>query len=426
MSLSSTGRKSQSEPVEVWTALVCIFIAFRFDQPLRSILVGIGVALLVETVWVQFLVQRAWRLSREHKTREAYAAFHLTLKMLPPWRQDERLRTMVGLATSAFKAGQLQDTVRWAERAIEYSKRLSTPARPTSAPPKAFATRTVLVRVAHSMAGVGYSSMNQLQPAEKCHRQALEIARSQKDVAQEADCLGVLADILHKQGRLREAVAAAERALTLNKNSRNASVALMETLRDMGRFDEARQAVARSLQIRKNGIAEYENYQHALSYLALAFIELAAEQADAGMSALQTARTTLVDDKMQSWIDGLESIFLAQQGLIEPSRRLACSNELTLTEFEGDPQTQRVILTNLARAALVRGEWDECRRFYERYFQLEPLPMALAFAFYRLGDCARGEGKLAEAKHFYEKVVAYGFETYALARSQQRLKELSS
>lgn len=416
-------------PTESLIAFACIFLAFQFGQPVRAILLVLGGAILGESVWVRFWMQRAFFLDRQHKTREAHAAFLLALKLLPFWRKDDRLRAMVSLSTSAFRTGHLQETIRWAERAIEYSKLPVTSLQtssPQNAPHANLATKLVLLRVAHTMAGVGYSSSNQLQPAQKHYQHALEIARCEKDVAQEADCLGVLAEILLKQGRLREAMAASERALALDKDSRSASVALIEALRDMGRFDEARQVVARSLQIRKNGFAEYEAYAHALNYLGLAFIELAAEQPNEGLAALQTARTALQDEKIRSWMDGLESVFLAQQGLIEPSRRLASQTEKVLEDYAGDAQTQRTILMSLANAALARGEWRECRRFYERYFQLQPLPTGLAFAYYRLGECARGEGNLSEAKHFYEKVVAYNFETYALARSQQRLKELSS
>lgn len=410
-------------PLESVVAFVVLLLSWRLPQPLRTIFCSASLLFLAENIWVRFWVKRARRLNREHKTVEAHTAFRQTLQFLPPWRQKDRFATMVSLATSAYMSGQLPATILWAERAIEYSKSLAaSPFKPSRAEA---ARRTTFLRCAHSMAGVGYSSQDKIETAEAHYRSALKISRLQKNVAQQADCLGILAGLLKKQGRMREALAAAERAQTLDKGSRSAAVVEVETLRDMGRFDEARRGVERALQIRKKGLATYENYQFALNYLMLAYIEAAAEQPDAGLIALEKARRFLTDVKMCCWMDALETLFLAQQGLQEASRRLAEKCEAALVAFPDDSQTQRVLLASLGRSAFARGEWNACRRFNERYLEMNPLPVNACSAYYYLGECARCEGEKAAAKSWYKKVVAHDFEIYHCAWAKMRLEEMT-
>ncbi len=129
---------------------------------------------------------------------------------------------------------------------------------------------------------------------------------------------------------------------------------------------------------------------------------------------------------MRLWLDALEATLLAQQGLSEPSRRLSEQSENALANFENDVQTQRNVWSQLGRAALTRGDWHNCRNRYSRYFQFNPLPVDASSAFYRLGECARGEGNFVEAKQFYGKAVTDNFETYQCARARQRLDELNA
>lgn len=360
-------------------------------------------------------------LKRQGRYDEACALYEHSLALLPSASAPGRALVMAKLALACHEAGRSAETISWAEASL----------RNAPVPD--------VRQVMHSMAGIGYSDQGHLEEAETHYRRALELAEGEGKPDKAAECLGLLAGLLHKQGRFEEAIATCHRAASVSTTPLHLDLTIeSECLRDMGRFDEAR-AVRQKKRVGPGFDQPWVQQRiEALRALGAAWLEAAADQPDAALTCLEEARAGLKilsgsvwppppnsnNDKLGLWCDATEARIQAQRGQEVAARRLIAGVESRLSRFTGDRATVIGAYGQLGRAAFFLGDLDMSRAFWERYLELRPNPVYLPLAYFYLGETWLRLGETAQARAAFAQAVAPQIDSYDARRAQSRLNEM--
>ncbi len=360
-------------------------------------------------------------LTQKGRHNEACQFFERAISLTPALPGSGRAHIMAKLALAHHHAGRSEETLRWAQASL------------ANGPDKTVQT------LMHRMAGIGFSDGGDLDQAEAQHRRALELAEAASKPEEIAQSLTLLASIQHKRGQFEDAIAACRRARQVaHSPGRVNLVTEAECLRDMGRFDEARPVMAQRSEGPHFNQPSVERKMQALRALGMAWIEARAEQPDAAMVHLETARTGLQaissstvwppppggEQKLALWCDATMVNVLAQKGHMAEARRLMASVESRAAFFVTDHATMRGVLGHLGRATLQMGDLAESRRFFECYRDSRPTPAILPTIYFHFGEIALRLGDREEARQEFQKAVAPGINSLDPRRAQAGLDEI--
>ncbi len=292
----------------------------------------------------------------------------------------------------------------------------------------------------HSMAGVGYADMGELDKAEEHYRRSLELAEADGKPEEIAQRLATLGDIQRKRGHFLEAISTGRRAVeTSDSPFRAGRTVEVESLREMGRFDEARTVVARMKQGPRHDRPDIERRMQAMCGLTLAWVESAADRPDAALTALEEVRNHLKvvarstvwppppssnEDKLVVFCDATAMRVHAELGQREAAQRLWMSVETYLPRYANDRATLMGIYANFARTAYYLNDLAESRAFWRRYLDCKPSPVGLPSVHYWLGEIALRLGEADAAREAFRQAVAPGIDSLEARRAQARLDEL--
>ncbi len=357
----------------------------------------------------KFLSQ-AQMLEDQGRHAEACEAFERGLALIPRWNDVARKTTMVKLALSAYNAGRPDAAIRWTEAAI------------------ALKPEPMLLMLAHSTAGLAYSTQGNLEAAEKHRQQAFLLATAAGNQDSAARFLVQLADVQMKRGKLVQAAEASEQAAGMSfKARRHARMVQAECLRLWGRLDEARETLEQASRAPGLPVPSAERHAQAVISLGLAWVTAEENQPETALNHLQQAAAELQQDEKLSlsceataaWVFAL----LNRPAEMEQKIQVV---EARLPQFVHDRATQGLCYGMLARAIFELNDFERSKSYWERYLSLKPDPAFEPIGLYYLGECHRHLGDMETAKAKFQQAVRLGIDTHHTWLAQERLKELKS
>ncbi len=367
-------------------------------------------------------VARGDLLKRKQQNDEACEAYMRALQQTPSVVLSDRATIMAKLSTAHYEAGRPVETVRWAESALK--------SRPNP----------TIRMVMHSMAGVGYADMGELDKAEEHYRRSLELAEADGKPEEIAQRLATLGDVQRKRGHFLEAISTGRRAVeTSDSPFRAGRTVQAESLREMGRFDEARTVVAQMKQGPRHDRPDVERRMQAVCALSLAWVESAADRPDAALTALEEAREHLKvvakstvwppppssnEDKLVVFCDATAMRVHAEIGQREAAQKLWGSVETYLPRYANDRATLMGIYANFARAAYYLDDLAGSRAFWQQHLDCKPTPVGIPYVHYWLGEIALRLGESDTAREAFRQAVEPGIDSIYARRAQARLDEL--
>jgi tetratricopeptide (TPR) repeat protein len=354
-------------------------------------------------------VTRGRQLEADRDHAGACRVYEEGLGVAPPGRHPARRLLTMHLANALFMAGRLEDSARRAEEAVDLSEDAEHRLR------------------AHRQAGASFADLGRLDEAEYHKRRAAELAATLGDPRRLADCLGDLAGVLRKRGRLAEALAACERAAAAARNTRHLETVRYEVLLSWGCFDEALAAINRAAGLDPLPTPRRESMIQGLFAFARAWILMEQRRLDEVGAHLDSAAAALRGDaKTTLWCDAAAVNLAALQGSRDEALAALDRVHARLPEFAQDRNTLSSVLGNLGRAALALGEYGRALDSWRLYLDLPPLPVDLPTAHYHLGECHRGVGDEASAVASYRAAVASGLDTHYARLAKDRLRTLAA
>lgn len=362
-------------------------------------------------------------LNGQHRHDEACEMYERALGSVSRIRSFRRCaQIMEKLATAHNQAGHSHETARWANASLA-----SNPSDGTR-------------RRMEILAGTAASNQSDLEAAEAHYFRALGLAEATGTAEEASRALAMLADIQRKQGRLAEALSAAQRAADLNDGpSRTGALVEIECLRDLGRFDEARSAAVRLTQGTHHDRPNVARQMKVVCALALAYVEVAADRPEAALAALEGRQEHLKEadhssiwppppaggeSKVGLFCDAVQMRVYAQLGRTDDARRLCSNVESRLSRYANDRAVLMNVYGQFARAAYFSGDLAESRAFWQRYLDCKPNPVGLPGAYYCLGETYLRLGETDAARDFFRQAVAPGIDSLDARRAQARLSEL--
>lgn len=349
-------------------------------------------------------------LKDQRKYAEAYAAFEQGLALVKPNAKPQQVEFMAQLMLTAFDNGRPDLTVQWAEAAI------------------ANGASGVVGGVCHRMAGVGYSDQGNLESAERSYQQALALASSARDVKQEKDTRVLLASVLHKRGKLTEAMQECRAVIEAGPTQTRAEyTTLAECLRDLGRFDEALDVMRQAQKAPGYAVPAMERRMQALLCLGMAWIASTAERPGEALAFLRHAAGELGrEEKLGVWVSATGARIHAQMEQREDSEALAQAVLRALPKYASDRATLKLTYSSLARAAYSLGDWARSQELWTLYFAQEPYPNGLPIGYYYQGECALALGNEAGARAKFQEAQAVNPEFYHARLARRRLDEITT
>lgn len=352
------------------------------------------------------LTSQGRMLASERRYQEAYTTYERALAVTPAHCAEERIQTMLKLQYTAYDAGRPDLTAHWVEQIVD---------QPTS---------PEWLIMAHSMGGVAYGVLGDLDKSETHRRRAYDLAEATGNRILAAEKLAHLAGILRKRGKLEEALEQCDRAMTMTPEAvRHVAVERSECLRSMGRFEEAIQALQQARAAASLPTPAAARRMQAVLSLGMAWTVADAGQLDAAWDHLQQAVSLQQDKRLRLWHLATESRVLAQLGRYPEARYKAEQVEAQLPDFAEDRETLLGTRTSLARATFYCGDYEHSLKLLQLYFDLNPDPVMQPQAWYLRGENYRCSGDAVAAKAAYEQAVGLRLNTYYSRLAQERLAE---
>ncbi len=355
------------------------------------------------------LLSQGKLLKEQRKYAEAYAAFEQGLALVKPKDKPQQVEFMAQLMLAAFDNGRPDLTVQWAERAIENG------------------ASGVVGGVCHRMAGVGYSEQGNLERTEQCYQTGLLSAVSAGDTKGEKETRVMLASVLHKRGKLMEAMQECRAIIEAGPTQGRAEyTTLAECLRDLGRFDEALDMMRQAQKAPGYAVPAQESRMQAIYGLGMAWIASTAERPGEALAFLRHAAGELSrDEKLGVWVSAAGARIHAQLEQREDSESLAQAVLRALPKFASDRATLKLTYSNLARAAYSLGDWTRSQELWTLYFAQEPYPSGLPMGYYYQGECALALGDLDGARAAFQEAQTVNPEMYYARLACLRLDEMT-
>ncbi|MCS6862770.1 MAG: tetratricopeptide repeat protein [Abditibacteriales bacterium] len=357
----------------------------------------------------KFLSQ-AQMLEEQGQHAAACEAYERGLALIPRWNDAARKTMMVKLALCAYHAGRPDAALRWAEEAI------------------ALKPDPMMLMLAHSAAGLAYSTQGNLEAAENHRQQAFQLATALGNQDQAAHFLVQLADVQMKRGKLVQAVQACEQAAGLSlKVRRQARMLQAECLRLWGRLAEARETLEQASRAPGLPVPSAERRAQAVIALQLALIAAEENQPQTAFGYLKQATAELQKDEKLSLVhEATAAWILALLNRREEVEQKIAHIEARLPQFVHDRVTQGLCYGLLGQATFDLQDFERSQGYWERYLALQPDPVVEPIGWYHLGECRRHVGDRETAKAKFQQAVNLGIDTHHTRLAQQRLEELTS
>lgn len=353
---------------------------------------------------------RGRELAQSEKAPEAIAEYEAALGLIPDWNQQHRAEVLVWLALACYQAGRPEQTVERAEQAIALNPGVE------------------VLMTAHSVAGVGCSTLRRLDAAEEHRQKAYDLAVETGNEDRAGNYLASLAAIQRARGLLVEAMQTADRAATTSfKARRQARLVEADCLWAMGRFDAARTCLEQARKAKPHPQVKEERRSQATLALAQGLMEADAGNAEAALRWLQEGAEALRSSPMLClWHDAGMVHVLALLGREVEARALIAGLEARTASFASDPATLERCWAGMGRALLVLGDAAAARTQWLRVLATPPDPVDRPMGYYFLGESELALGNPAAAYHAYRSAASLGIETRYARLARQRLKELEA
>ena len=396
-------------------ALFLLLLSSFTTPPLRYVLwVACGLIAL-DDIATSVLLRRGFRLQKKMDFVAAEKSFRRAHRFIPPWHDAERKTAMVMISTVTFDLGLLSETVLWAERAL------------------AAGLNARLAISAHSMAGIGRNDTGEIDEANRHFQAGMQLAQSLGQKTQQARIAGLLAANLKKSGRFAEAIAASERAETIDPQGRQTPmICRYETYLAQGRFDEARRVLAelRKIPISYNPAqpdGEREARIQAVFDMSLAGMEVEAGNYEEALRVAQSTAPRLKPDaKMYLNLLATQARALGELGRCDEARVLAREIEARGATLQGNRYSRLTTEKAAAHLELHCGDGAKSRARWENYLRGKPDPYNVPQAHFFIGESHLKDGDSKGAIAAYRNAVAPGIETLYTAKARARLSELGA
>ncbi len=347
-------------------------------------------------------------LAQEGRHSEAYENYARALHLIPPRKADARAEVLVEMATASFHAGRPEQAIEAAESALDCNP------------------KPALRILAHSMAGVGYSTQGNITESERHRTTALDLATASGNKEQVAHVLAQLANIERKRGNLAEAIDLARKAGAMTAGAKRQSDLIeAESQRLRGDYPAARQCMQSAQQGKPYAKPSDQRRMQGVFLLGSAWIELEAQEPQTALDFLQQAAALFPEDgKLSVWCQISVVNALTMLGHSEPMQQTLNWVEAKLPEFANDRETQMNAATMRARVAFMQADYARSLSLWEAYLALKPDPVEQPKGWYHIGECHFQMKDWQRAQEAYARSVGFGFDTAYVRKSQQRLTEI--
>lgn len=396
-------------------ALFLLLLASFTTPPLRWILWGACGLIALDDIATAVLMRRGFTLQKRMDFAAADRAFRRAYRFIPLWHDNERKSAMVMISTVAFDRGLLSETVIWAERAL------------------AAGLNPRLAISAHSMAGIGRNDTAEIDEANRHFQAGMQLAQAYGQKTSQARIAGLLAANLKKSGRFAEAIAASERAETIDAQGRQTPMTCRyETYVAQGRFDEARRVLA---ELRKIPISyrpsqpdiEREARMQAVFDMSLASLEVEAGNWEEALRLVQaTAPRLKPDAKLYLNLLATQACALGELGRCDEARVLAREIEKLGATLQGNRYSRLNTEKAAAHYELHCGDGAKSRAHWETYLRGKPDPYNAPQAHFFIGESHLKDGDQKGAIAAYKVALAPGIETLYAGKARARLAELGA
>lgn len=350
---------------------------------------------------------RGQMLADRNQHAEACSAFEEALRLFPTATGvgASRGEILVRLALSSYNAGRPQQAVRYAEEAI------------------AVPVTGVHLSSAHSTAGIGYSTLRELEKAEAHYLAAAQVAQADRRTPSAARYLAMQATVLRKRGELTAALAVCDEAEAIHSEAaRTAWGVRQDCYRGRGQWQEARDALQRYRESAAFPSPAAERRTRSVAELGLAWIEIEAERPEFAAHHLQSAATELKHDaKLACWCASSLPVVLAQLGRAEEARAALARARSEARQFQEDQETYSNFLTGAGTAHYYLGEDRAAIEVWDEFLKLHQVPAALPKALYYSGLSQLRLGATERARNLLQRADEMSDENYYSSLSRQEL-----
>lgn len=348
-------------------------------------------------------LNEARRLEGAQQYDAACAVYRAALGQLPANLAPLRPTILTRLALATFNAGHAEETVRYAEEALGLNPDAN------------------LRNTAHSVAGLGYSSMGRLDESEVHRQRAYELAVAAGNQDQAARYLVTLGLVQMKRGKLVEAIQASQQAVQMSLAARRqARMVEADCMRLRGEWDQARAAYEQARNTKPDAKPSSERRSQAILALALAQLEAECGNAETAGRLLDGAPELAEDPKLSLWSQATRAWVLAQQGQSDAAR-VGMQSLLTRLQQTGmDEEVKRNCYGQLGHAAQALGDAAGGAEYWQRYLSLRPDPAYRPTGLYHLAQCRLQLGETEAARAALQEAVDMGLQTH-YTREARRL-----
>jgi len=324
-------------------------------------------------------------LEQEGRIAEAYDALKQALGFLPKRDKIRRPVCLLQLATLAFRLGRANETVQLAEEAITLQPELN------------------LLRHAHRIAALGYSSLGDLERQEEHLNRSLAISMALQNGEKIAEDLVGLAAVWWKRGEFVKAMEACEQAAQMSlKVRRQARLVQAEILKLWGRYDEAIDLLKQASRAEPLPFVSLERLHQAFISLVIAGIEAEKGHADEAMRLLEEIKDVANQDPKASliWTATLSWVQATSGRHQEAMATLAEAEKHLMNEFPQDRSVQTDVYALMGRAFLIVGDLMTSIECWERCLKANPIPVLRPTILYHLGECYFQQGEIERGKGY--------------------------
>jgi len=346
------------------------------------------------------LAERARLLTKQNQYAEALALFDKCLAAIPT-TNPTRPSIEVERGLAAWNAGRYEEALQSCEGALRQG-----------------GLSPSLTRVAHNIAAISLSSLSRLDEAITHKEKVLALDHESGNADKRAESLAQLASLRLQLGQLNEAMRLVQEAIPLSLSGRRqACLVEAEVLTAWGRYDEALDACQRAAKAPGHGLPQQEARSQATLCLAQARLYNSKGEGQTARALLEKTTAFAGDAKLTAWVEAERVLALAHTG---PTDTYDAARD-ALAIPEGDPTTQRTVLSRLAEAAVAQKDFPRALQHLEAYRALFPPPVDLPKVWYFIGEAQQALGNPAAARAAWENALALGIETVWASAAKKRL-----
>ena len=347
---------------------------------------------------------------KQKRFTESADSYVRAFELCPSEDKAAQGELLLQLTVITYHGGRPDETVKWAQRAIDLH------------------VRPALVYLAHRIAGAAASNLalfdESLRHRQKAHEMAIQVGEPK----QIADCLASLGALQLVKGDFHGAESLCQQAEILGPDSNREHIAIQALIdHSRGLHEAAARRWERALSVGALPDAFNERRAQAILKIWLAVFKADANRLDEARPDLEDAIAELGDERQMGLLCEAASIrLLAHQGQRDAVLGRTQAIMPKIDSLLPNRSAWWDVLEMLGRALFQIGDHERSRQCWDRFLEIPTQPLGLSTAHYFIGECQWLRGDRTAGLDAFHRATESGIDSHFAHLAERRVLELSS